>query len=200
MFTSRAEFRLSLRADNADERLTEVGAGFGIVGAERLRRFTAQRDALGRAREIAKALSITPNEARKHGLDLNQDGVRRSAFDLLAYPDIDLIRLRNIWPELGQIDDKSAARLETEARYAVYLDRQAADAAVVRREECRMIPAGLDFSSLPGLSNELKQKMELRQPRSIAEAQRMDGMTPAALGIILAHVRYADGEERKGAA
>jgi tRNA uridine 5-carboxymethylaminomethyl modification enzyme len=200
MFTSRAEFRLSLRADNADERLTEVGAGLGIVAAERLQRFAAQRDALERAREVAKALTITPNEARKHGLDLNQDGVRRSAFDLLAHPDIDLIRLRNIWPELGAIDDKSAVRLETEARYAVYLDRQAADAAVVRREASRTIPPGLDFSTLPGLSNELKQKMQLRQPRSIAEAQRMDGMTPAALGIILAHVRYADGVERKGAA
>src|SRR4030095_1124573 len=131
-----------------------------------------------------KALTITPSEARKHGLDLNQDGVRRSAFDLLAYPDIDLIRLRNIGPELGAIDGKTVDRLETEARYAVYLDRQAADAAVVRREESRAIPAGLDFSTLPGLSNELKQKMQLRQPRSIAEAQRMDGMTPAALGVI----------------
>ena len=108
--------------------------------------------------------------------------------------------LAKIWPELGAIDAKAGERLETEAQYAVYLDRQAADAAVMRREESRSIPAGLDFSSLPGLSNELKQKMRDRQPRSIAEAQRMDGMTPAALGIILAQIRHVEGEDRKGAA
>jgi tRNA uridine 5-carboxymethylaminomethyl modification enzyme len=200
MFTSRAEFRLSLRADNADERLTPIGAELGIVSATRLQRFAAQRAALDKARGVAKALTITPNEARKRGLELNQDGVRRSAFDLLAYPDIDLVRLTAIWPELGAIDGKVGERLETEARYAVYLDRQIADAAVIRLEESRLIPADLEFSSLAGLSNELKQKMRDRRPRSIAEAQRIDGMTPAALAIILAHVRYAEREDRKGAA
>jgi tRNA uridine 5-carboxymethylaminomethyl modification enzyme len=200
MFTSRAEFRLSLRADNADERLTPTGSLLGIVSAARAQRFAAQRAALDKARNMAKALTITPNEARKHGLDLNQDGVRRSAFDLLAYPDIDVARLRQIWPELGAIGGKAVERLETEARYAVYLDRQIADAAVIRLEESRLIPADLEFSSLPGLSNELKQKMRDRRPRSVAEAQRIDGMTPAALGIILAHIRYAEREDRKGAA
>jgi tRNA uridine 5-carboxymethylaminomethyl modification enzyme len=200
MFTSRAEFRLSLRADNADERLTPTGSDLGIVSATRLQLFAAQRAALDKARDTAKALTITPNEARKQGLDLNQDGVRRSAFDLLAYPDVDLARLKEIWPELGAIDGKAVEGLETEARYAVYLDRQIADAAVIRLEESRLIPADLEFSSLPGLSNELKQKMRDRRPRSIAEAQRIDGMTPAALGIILAHIRYAEREDRKGAA
>ena len=201
MFTSRAEFRLSLRADNADDTVDGHGlrrwASFRLCAQGAMRQ---QREALDTARALAKALTVTPNEARKHGLDLNQDGVRRSAFDLLAHPNIDLMRLRKIWPELGAIDAKTGERLETEAQYAVYLNRQAADAAVVRREESRAIPGGLDFSSLPGLSNELKQKMRDRQPRSIAEAQRMDGMTPAALGIILAHIRYAEGEDRKGAA
>ena len=163
MFTSRAEFRLSLRADNADERLTPIGdrarhryppraASASVSGGRRSRE----------ARTLPKVLTITPNEARRHGLELNHDGVRRSAYDLLAHPEIDLIRLRNIWPELGAIDSKSAEALETEARYAVYLERQSADALVVRREEARSIPADLDFSALPGLSNELKQKMRTR--------------------------------------
>jgi tRNA uridine 5-carboxymethylaminomethyl modification enzyme len=131
---------------------------------------------------------------------MNRDGLRRTAFDLLSYPDIDLDRLALIWPELSAIDAETKERLQTEATYAVYLDRQAADAAVVRREEARGIPEGLDFDELPGLSNELRQKMRNRKPRSIAEAQRIDGMTPAALGIILAHVRNGEIAEQKGAA
>jgi tRNA uridine 5-carboxymethylaminomethyl modification enzyme len=200
MFTSRAEFRLSLRADNADERLTPLGIDLGIVSAERAARFRSRQEATARARALAKGLSLTPNEARRFGLEVNRDGSRRSAFELLAYPDIDLRRLTTIWPELGGIDAASAEALETEAKYAVYLDRQAADAAVVRREEARTIPADVDFTGLPGLSTELKQKMRDRRPRSIAEAQRIDGMTPAALGIILAHIRHAEIDLRKGAA
>ncbi|MDW6024482.1 tRNA uridine-5-carboxymethylaminomethyl(34) synthesis enzyme MnmG [Mesorhizobium sp. BAC0120] len=200
MFTSRAEFRLSLRADNADDRLTPLGMKLGIVQSERAGRFRSRQDALGRARTLAKSLTLTPNEAARFGLEMNRDGVRRSAFDLLAYRDVDLERLKTIWPELGGIDERSAEALETEAKYAVYLDRQAADAAVVRREEARSIPADLDFTDLPGLSNELKQKMRIRKPRSIAEAQRIDGMTPAALGLILAYIRNAEIELRKGAA
>lgn len=199
MFTSRAEFRLSLRADNADERLTPLGMELGIVSAARMTRFEERRKVLDQARSLSKSLSLTPNEAGRFGLEINRDGTRRSAYDLLAYPDIDLKRLSAIWPELGAIDVHAAEALETEAKYAVYLDRQAADAAVVRREEARSIPADFDFTALPGLSVELRQKMRDRKPRSIADAQRIDGMTPAALGLILAHIKHA-GSEQKGAA
>ncbi len=200
MFTSRAEFRLSLRADNADERLTPMGLQLGLVGADRETRFREKQQALQHAVSLAKGFSVTPNEAARFGLEMNRDGLRRTAFDLLSYPDIDLDRLVPIWPELSAIDAETKVRLQTEATYAVYLDRQAADAAVVRREEARAIPEGLDFDDLPGLSNELRQKMRNRKPRSIAEAQRIDGMTPAALGSILAHVRNGEIAEQKGAA
>jgi tRNA uridine 5-carboxymethylaminomethyl modification enzyme len=141
---------------------------------------------------LAKSLSITPSEAKKRGLELNQDGVRRSAYDLLATKDLTLTSLSGLWPELGSIDSKTAEHLETEAKYAVYLDRQSADAAQIRREEQRTIPNDLDFSTVPGLSNEIKQKLRLRKPRSLAEAQRIDGMTPAAIAIIVSHIRHAE--------
>lgn len=200
MFTSRAEFRLSLRADNADERLTPAGEKLGVVSSERLRRFRERQAAQRRCRDLLKSLSLTPNEAARFGIELNRDGVRRSAFDLLAYPEIGMERLAAVWPELAGVDLRTADALETEAKYAVYLDRQSADAAMVRREEARLIPAHLDFGGLSGLSNELKQKMQRHRPRSVAEAQRIDGMTPAALGLILAHIRSSEAEPAKGAA
>jgi tRNA uridine 5-carboxymethylaminomethyl modification enzyme len=199
MFTSRAEFRLSLRADNADERLTPLAMQLGIASRERVRRYEGRREALESARSLAKSLSITPSEAKKRGLELNQDGVRRSAYDLLATKDLTLTSLSGLWPELGSIDSKTAEHLETEAKYAVYLDRQSADAAQIRREEQRAIPDELDFSTVPGLSNEIKQKIRLRKPRSLAEAQRIDGMTPAAIAIIVSHIRHAE-RLREGAA
>lgn len=189
MFTSRAEFRLSLRTDNADDRLTPRAIDMEIVSTRRRQRFEARRDKLQRARELASTLAASPNEARRHGLNVNMDGVRRSAYELLAYPSIGVTHLVAIWPELRAIDTKTAEALETEARYAVYLDRQHADAAQIRREEQHTIGQNIDFSSLPGLSIELRQKMNNRRPRTIAEAQRIEGMTPAALSIILAHVR-----------
>ncbi|TWG88992.1 tRNA uridine 5-carboxymethylaminomethyl modification enzyme [Mesorhizobium sp. J18] len=192
MFTSRAEFRLSLRADNADARLTPLAKDLGITSAERRRRFDQSETDLSQARELARSLSLTPKEAARHGLALNQDGIRRTAYDLLAYPEAGIERLSAIWPQLSSISPKTAERLETEARYAVYLDRQRHDAEVLRREESRSIPHGLDFSSLPGLSNELKQKIAQQRPRTIAEAQRIDGMTPAAIALILAAVRYSE--------
>jgi len=192
MFTSRAEFRLSLRADNADARLTPLAKELGITSAERRRRFDQSETDLSQARELARSLSLTPKEAARHGLALNQDGIRRTAYDLLAYPEAGIERLSAIWPQLSSISPKTAERLETEARYAVYLDRQRHDAEVLRREESRSIPHGLDFSSLPGLSNELKQKIAQQRPRTIAEAQRIDGMTPAAIALILAAVRYSE--------
>ncbi|WP_188823660.1 tRNA uridine-5-carboxymethylaminomethyl(34) synthesis enzyme MnmG [Brucella endophytica] len=189
MFTSRAEFRLSLRADNADQRLTLVADRLGILGAARRARFSERQAKLDAARDLTKALSLTPNMAAKHGLNLNQDGIRRSAYDLLAYPDIGLGRLGHIWPELQSFDRATTEALEVEAQYAVYLERQQADIAVMEREEQLLIPAGLSFDGVPGLSNELKQKLRQRMPKSIAEAQRIEGMTPAALALIITQVR-----------
>ncbi|WP_379065144.1 tRNA uridine-5-carboxymethylaminomethyl(34) synthesis enzyme MnmG [Mesorhizobium sp. UC22_110] len=199
MFTSRAEFRLSLRADNADERLTQKAVDLGIVSAERTRRFEEIRMRIDQARALAKQVRFTPNEAASHGLEINRDGVRRSAYELLAYPDVDVAWLSRIDSQFATIDAKTAEALEIEAKYFVYLDRQKADAEQLRREEGRLIPGDLDFGGVSGLSNELKQKMRDRKPRSVAEAQRMEGMTPAALAVIVAHIRNAEVAE-KGAA
>ena len=200
MFTSRAEYRLSLRADNADERLTPVGERLGVVSAERLSRFRDRERRLAEARATTRELSITPNEASRYGLELNRDGVRRTAYDLLSYPGVDMARLGGIWPELRRFDSATKQAIETEARYAVYLERQKAEAQQVRREETTAIPADLDFSAVPGLSNELKQKLRMRQPRSVAEAQKIDGMTPAALAIVISCVRTAEAALRRGVA
>ncbi|RWO23185.1 MAG: tRNA uridine-5-carboxymethylaminomethyl(34) synthesis enzyme MnmG [Mesorhizobium sp.] len=200
MFTSRAEFRLSLRADNADERLTPLAMKLGIASQERMQRFSDVVQSLEKARDLALGTTMTPNEAARHGLEINRDGVRRSAYELLAYPGVDVAWLAQIAPQFAGIDSKTAERLETEAKYSVYLDRQQADVTQIRQEESRLIPASLDFASVPGLSNELKQKMLARQPRSIADAQRMEGMTPAALAVIVAHVRNAEATARRNVA
>ncbi|RWC28337.1 MAG: tRNA uridine-5-carboxymethylaminomethyl(34) synthesis enzyme MnmG [Mesorhizobium sp.] len=200
MFTSRAEFRLSLRADNADERLTPLAVKLGIASQERMQRFSDVVQDLEKARKVALGTTMTPNEAARHGLSINRDGVRRSAYELLAYPGVDVAWLARIAPQFAEIDAKTADRLETEAKYSVYLDRQQADVSQIRHEESRLIPASLDFASVPGLSNELKQKMLARLPRSIADAQRMEGMTPAALAIIVAHVRSAEAAARRNVA
>ncbi|MBZ9861365.1 tRNA uridine-5-carboxymethylaminomethyl(34) synthesis enzyme MnmG [Mesorhizobium sp. CA12] len=200
MFTSRAEFRLSLRADNADERLTPLAEKLGIASSERLQRFGAIVQKLDEARALAKSVTLTPNEAARHGLEINKDGVRRSAYALLAHPGVDMAWLARVEPRFAELDAKTAERLETEAKYSVYLDRQQADAAQIRHEESRLIPEALDFADVPGLSNELKQKMKARRPRSIADAQRMEGMTPAALAIIVAHVRNAEFAARRDVA
>jgi tRNA uridine 5-carboxymethylaminomethyl modification enzyme len=195
MFTSRAEFRLSLRADNADERLTPMAERLGILGKGRKDRFASRTRDLDAARELAKSLVITPNAAAQFDLHLNQDGIRRSAYDLLAFPDIDLERIKLVWPELRQINGRVGDALEIEAQYAVYLERQRADVAAMEREESLLIPQSIDFSETSGLSNELKQKLKQRQPRSIAEAQRIDGMTPAALALIITQIRRATARD-----
>ncbi|MBZ9963779.1 tRNA uridine-5-carboxymethylaminomethyl(34) synthesis enzyme MnmG [Mesorhizobium sp. B292B1B] len=192
MFTSRAEFRLSLRADNADERLTPLATKLGIASAQRLLRFGEVEQRLAEARRLALGVKLTPNEAARHGLEVNRDGVRRSAYELLAYPGVDVAWLARIDANFGAIDARTAERLETEAKYSVYLDRQKSDVAQIRHEESRLIPETLDFAEVPGLSNELKQKMRARRPRSVADAQRMEGMTPAALAIIVAHIRHSE--------
>jgi len=198
MFTSRAEFRLSLRADNADQRLTPLADRLGILGAERKKRFAERENALSAARELTQSLSITPNLASRYDLHLNHDGVRRSAYDLLSYPDIDLARLNPIWPELESIDPITRETLEIEAQYAVYMERQQTDIAVMEREERLLIPAGLDIDAISGLSNELKHKLKQRKPETIAEAQRVDGMTPAALALLIAQIKK-HGSRRQAA-
>jgi tRNA uridine 5-carboxymethylaminomethyl modification enzyme len=195
MFTSRAEFRLSLRADNADERLTPLAEKLGIASAQRMQRYGDVMQRLDAARELARSVAMTPNEAARHGLEINRDGVRRSGYELLAYPDVDVAWLARVEPKFAAIDAKTAERLETEAKYTVYLDRQKSDVAQIRHEENRLIPETVDFAGVPGLSNELKQKMQARRPRSIADAQRMEGMTPAALAIIVAHVRQYESAQ-----
>ena len=199
MFTSRAEFRLSLRADNADERLTPKAIELGIVSADRAQRFKEVRDRVDGARALAQEIQLTPNEAARFGIEINRDGVRRSLYELLAYPDVDVALLGQIDDRFGAVDVKTAEALEIEAKYAVYLGRQKADVEQMRHEESRLIPQDLDFAAVSGLSNELKQKMSNRRPRSVADAQRMEGMTPAALAVIVAHIRNAELAQ-KGAA
>jgi tRNA uridine 5-carboxymethylaminomethyl modification enzyme len=189
MFTSRAEYRLSLRVDNADLRLTPVGQMAGIIGLERRERFAKFISDLDRGRELMKAISISPSQAAKQGLKLNQDGQRRSVYELLAYPDMTLEALTEHWPELGALDRKVADVLHIEASYAVYMQRQSADIVDIKRDEDRKIPDDFDFKDLSGLSNELKQKLEKARPENIAQAARVDGMTPAAISLLLALLR-----------
>jgi len=195
MFTSRSEFRLSLRPDNADERLTPLGEGWGCIGQERKTRFAALQAKLGQARSLAQSLAVTPHEAGRFGLALNQDGRRRTAYEILGAGLASREALGAIWPAFGSIDAGTFERLETEAVYASYLDRQSAEIARVKREESRAIPADIDLDALPGLSAELRQKMRARRPRSLAEAQKIDGMTPAALALILSRVRPLEAAE-----
>jgi len=198
MFTSRAEYRLALRADNADQRLTPKGIDIGCVGQERAEAYAAKTDALAQGRAMLEGLSLTPNEAARHGLEINRDGRRRSAFELLAYPNVTLGRLAGIWPEIGQLNAKIAAQLEVDARYASYVARQSEDVAALKRDEAVAIPIDFDFSALPGLSNEVRQKLERHRPATLAQAARIDGITPAALLILLSRLKRG-GQSRKSA-
>lgn len=188
MFTSRAEYRLTLRADNADQRLTEKGIALGCVGSARTRHHRAKMEALNAARSLSKSLTITPNEAIKYGLSLNRDGQRRSAFELMAYPDIGWGQVRAIWPELSAIDAVIATHLEIDAKYDVYLERQSADVEAFRRDE-GLVLSEVDYQLVPGLSNEVRAKLEKARPFTVGQAGRIDGMTPAALGILAAYLR-----------
>ncbi|MEH2623565.1 tRNA uridine 5-carboxymethylaminomethyl modification enzyme [Bradyrhizobium sp. AZCC 1719] len=188
MFTSRAEYRLTLRADNADQRLTDKGIALGCVGQARSQRHRDKMTALDAAKALARSLSITPNEAAKHGLALNRDGHRRSAFELLAYPEIEWTALRGIWPELSAIDPSIAMHLEIDAKYDVYLKRQTADVDAFRRDE-GLVLTDIDYADVPGLSNEARAKLEAARPRTVGQAGRLDGLTPAALGILAAYLR-----------
>ncbi|MCS6757884.1 MAG: tRNA uridine-5-carboxymethylaminomethyl(34) synthesis enzyme MnmG [Candidatus Devosia euplotis] len=195
MFTSRAEFRLHLRADNADQRLTPLGVAIGLVGEQRTDLFGAKADALGRGKILLTTLTATPNVARKAGIAVNEDGKLRSAFDLLSYPDVTAGDVVRLWPEIGAIAAPVLEQLVVDAQYAVYLERQRDDIATVRRDEQKPIPDGIDYDDIPGLSMEIRQKLAQLRPQTIAQAQAMDGMTPAAVTLLLAVIRR--GELRK---
>jgi tRNA uridine 5-carboxymethylaminomethyl modification enzyme len=193
MFTSRAEYRLTLRADNADQRLTGKGIALGCVGKVRAQKFSTKIRALDQARAQLASLAITPNEAEKHGISLNKDGQRRTAFELLSYPNLGIAEVSRIWPQLLEVKPKIAAQLEIDAKYAVYLDRQTADIEAYRRDESFSLPEQLDYAALPGLSHEIRQKLQALQPRTIGQAGRIDGITPAALTLLVAHVKRGKG-------
>ncbi len=189
MFTSRAEYRLQLRADNADQRLTDIGITIGCVNSERARAHRTKSSMLKDAREFARSVSLTPKEAEPFGLSLNKDGQRRTAFELLSYPNVTISDLTKVWPRFAELPAKVAEQIEIDAKYEVYLSRQAADIAAFRRDESFELPVDFDYATLPGLSNEMKQKLQTHRPRTIGHASRIDGVTPAALTLLVAHVR-----------
>ena len=193
MFTARAEYRLSLRADNADQRLTDKGIAAGLVSARRAKAFESKMAALQAARAQAAHWSMTPNEAAKHGLHIRADGVRRSMSELLAYPSIDWDDLAAIWPDMRDWAQPIRAQIETDARYAGYLDRQQADIDAFRRDEALVLPSDLDYLALEGMATEVRQKLAAARPATLGQAARLDGMTPAALTLLLHHARKAQG-------
>ena len=193
MFTSRAEYRLALRADNADQRLTAKGIALGCVGSVRAKAFEKKLSALNAAQADAKSISVTPNEADRFGIVLNRDGQRRTAFDLLSYPNITTDQVEKVWPGLSALEPAIAEQLEIDAKYSVYLGRQREDAERFRRDEAMNLPDTMDFDAIPGLSNELRAKLQTVRPRTLGHANRIEGMTPAALGLLALHARRKAG-------
>lgn len=189
MFTSRAEYRLALRADNADQRLTERGIEAGCVGPDRAAMFHVKHLALSESRKTLQTLSLSPAKAREAGWNVNQDGRVRTAWEYLGYKDISLETLAKVWPELSEIDPAVAAQLEIEALYSGYIERQAGDVEALRRDEALRIPEGIDYSAIGGLSNEVRQKLEAIRPATLGQASRIEGVTPGALTALLGHVK-----------
>lgn len=196
MFTSRAEYRLSLRADNADQRLTPKGIDIGLVHEPRKQIFQEKMENLATARDMLLKKSLTPNEGKKRGLKINQDGVRRTAIDLLSFKDIDLDHLSEIWPEINTLDREIGEQIERDALYAQYLDRQKTDVAAMRRDENLNIPDDFSYAGIPGLSHELQQKLMTTRPATLGQAGRIDGMTPAALTLILGRIKLSSAKKR----
>ena len=189
MFTSRAEYRLALRADNADQRLTQKGLDYGLVGTARAEMFHVKQDSLDKGRELLKSCVLTPNEASKRGWKVNQDGQRRSAWDYLAYPDISMEDVGEAFPEIRDLPQADRDQLAIEATYAGYLERQQADVEALRRDEGLRIPDEFDYASVGGLSNEVRSKLEDVRPATIGQASRIEGVTPGALIALLAYVK-----------
>jgi tRNA uridine 5-carboxymethylaminomethyl modification enzyme len=199
MFTSRAEYRLTLRADNADQRLTNKAIALGCVGSVRAEAHRTKMAALAEARAAAQIETVTPSEAAHYGISLRKDGHRRSAFELLSYPDIGIADVARIWPRFGALSPKIAEQLEIDAKYAVYLSRQTADVESYRRDEGVVLPEDIDYATLPGLSNEVRNKLQMHKPRTIGHAGRLDGITPAALTLLVAHLRRGRKTTTRGA-
>jgi tRNA uridine 5-carboxymethylaminomethyl modification enzyme len=197
MFTSRAEYRLTLRADNADLRLTPIGERAGLVGSERSGAFAEKLARLDAARARMRDLNFTPNEAQRHSIAVRLDGVRRNANDLLSLPGVDFAKLASLWPELGAFAPDVVEQLEIDAQYAGYLDRQDADILAFRRDEQMILPADLDYRAVHGLSTEAAQKLGNIRPGTLGQAARIDGVTPAALTLVLAHVRSRAATSRR---
>ncbi|XBQ17207.1 MAG: tRNA uridine-5-carboxymethylaminomethyl(34) synthesis enzyme MnmG [Oceanicaulis sp.] len=198
MFTSRAEYRLTLRADNADQRLTERAIALGAVSVSRETRWRAKSAALADARQAVRELSLTPNEARAHGLKVNQDGKRRSVIELMGYPDIGWSAVTAIWPQLAAFPADVADQIEIDAVYHGYLDRQEAAITAFRKDEGVRIPAGFDYAAVGGLSNEVREKLQRVQPATLGQAARIEGVTPGALTAVLARLKRIE-RERKSA-
>jgi tRNA uridine 5-carboxymethylaminomethyl modification enzyme len=196
MFTSRAEYRLLLRADNADERLTPYGLSLGCVSRERGTAFVRKAESLNQARELVNSLSESPNTLKNQGFAINQDGVRRTAFELLAYSEITVRKLIKVWPELASIAPELSKRLETEALYSSYVRRQEADVIAFRRDEALVLPGDLDYYLIGGLSIEAQEKLSKASPRTLGQASRIPGVTPAAMVALLRYVRRDMNETR----
>ena len=197
MFTSRAEYRLSLRADNADQRLTQKGIDIGCVGQDRTRAFWSKASQIQVAKDLLREKVLTPNEATNHGIKINQDGLRRTGLDLLSYPDVKFSDLSRIWPEMAGTEPEIAVQIERDALYSAYIERQSLDIAALERDEAHAIPEWFDYSQVIGLSNEIRVKLAGVRPTTLGQAGRIDGMTPAALTLVLARLKH--GQKKKSA-
>jgi tRNA uridine 5-carboxymethylaminomethyl modification enzyme len=191
MFTSRAEYRLTLRADNADQRLTDRGLEVGCVGPVRAGAWAAKKAELDAVRTFARSVSLTPAAAVKAGFKVNADGQRRDVLAMLALPEVDLDGLAAVWPEISTWSPMAREQIEIEAAYAGYLDRQRTDAEAFRKEEDLRLPADLDYALVGSLSNEVREKLQRVKPLTLGQAARIEGVTPGALTALLAHVRRA---------
>ena len=189
MFTSRAEFRLSLRADNADQRLTPMGLEIGCVGEERKQSFEAKAEALEKGRALLKSLDLTPKQLSSAGISVNQDGNRRDGIQVLAFRDVTVGDMAGLNSDLATLDEATKVQLKRDATYANYIERQKQDVEMMRRDEQKQIPRDFDFESIVGLSNEVRTKLVRAQPENLAQASRIDGITPAALTLVLAKLR-----------
>ena len=197
MFTSRAEYRLTLRSDNADLRLTQIGINIGLVGKIRKNSFIKKANKINNLKNIVKKLKITPNEAIKHGIKIAKDGVKKSAFNLLSREGVNFNKLREIWSELPKASKSEEEQIEITAHYSGYLDKQEADIIAFRKDENLIIPHNIDFSKLSGLSNEVKSKFALIKPKTLGQALRIDGITPAAAYILLSHVKRGNKKSKR---